>query len=538
MKKNWWNSLRTKIIAWSFVPTVIILSAAAWFTFFSYQEVLGDLAMKQDWAIVQTKTEQANQALSSLINSHLRQIVLNIDTHPELPIDVRAQNILEQAQGLEDFDGGVYFLDQDGKVYKTHPERTELLGQDWSDSPQYRYIRDTPPGISPITDIKTLGPTLGEGICIIYPMHNLKKEMNGAGYYCFKVNTSGKNILYTTFNNLSLGQNVFFLDGNQRIVFSPDPSQIGRDLSKEADIQQLINGQGPSIHFRQEAEDKVVTFIPFNSAKDDKFRWNLISEQSWTDIMQPSLPYRQFLSVLLALGVIVPVLVTLYGVRHITDPIQELIRASKEATAGQFKNRIEVKTGDEIETLADQFNMMLAELDNSYSSLEKKVADRTRELAILNSIISVAVHSLDIEEILESALKDTVEQMGFDAGAAFRFHADPASLVLVSQRGLEPDAANDLIKQYASTSHSLPVTPREVTPIAADGIEDAEIAGALSRLGLKQLVYIPLSSMQDRELGFFILAKRDAGQTDCRRGLFVKLHWQADRRRHGECPFI
>ena len=63
MKKNWWNSLRTKIIAWSFVPTVIILSAVAWFTFYSYQKVIGDLAIKQDWAIVQSKTQPLFQCI-------------------------------------------------------------------------------------------------------------------------------------------------------------------------------------------------------------------------------------------------------------------------------------------------------------------------------------------------------------------------------------------------------------------------------------------------------------------------------------------
>ena len=80
------------------------------------------------------------------------------------------------------------------------------------------------------------------------------------------------------------------------------------------------------------------------------------------------------------------------------DELDELLRREE---LRQFKQRIEVKTGDEIETLADQFNLMSAELDDSYSTLEKKVADRTRELAIMNSIISVAGHSLDIEEILE-----------------------------------------------------------------------------------------------------------------------------------------
>ena len=69
MKKNWWSSLRIKIIAWSFVPTVIILSAVAWFTFYSYQKVLGDLAIKQDWAIVQYKSGPGQPgAVRNLIN--------------------------------------------------------------------------------------------------------------------------------------------------------------------------------------------------------------------------------------------------------------------------------------------------------------------------------------------------------------------------------------------------------------------------------------------------------------------------------------
>jgi hypothetical protein len=32
-----------------FMPTLITFSAVAWFTFYSYQMVIGDLAIKQDW---------------------------------------------------------------------------------------------------------------------------------------------------------------------------------------------------------------------------------------------------------------------------------------------------------------------------------------------------------------------------------------------------------------------------------------------------------------------------------------------------------
>ena len=39
-----------------------------------------------------------------------------------------------------------------------------------------------------------------------------------------------------------------------------------------------------------------------------------------------------------------------------------------------------MKTGDELEGLADQFNRMAAQLHESYATLEQKVEDRTREL--------------------------------------------------------------------------------------------------------------------------------------------------------------
>jgi len=80
------------------------------------------------------------------------------------------------------------------------------------------------------------------------------------------------------------------------------------------------------------------------------------------------------------------------------------------------------------------------------------VADRTRELAMMNSILSVASRSLDIQEILEDSLKITVEQMGFEMGAAFMHLSDPATPVLISQRGFEGVPLLDLIKLTRSTA--------------------------------------------------------------------------------------
>jgi nitrate/nitrite-specific signal transduction histidine kinase len=510
MKKNWWRSLQVKIIAWSFVPTVIILSAVAWFTFYSYQKVIGDLAIKQDREIVQEKAGQAITALVNLLNPILNPILLEIDIRHEESLEVRAENILNQAKTLEIFDGGIYFLDQQGKVFKTQPEQPELIGQDWSDNPQFRHLQEYT-NAAGFTDLRSIGPSGKKIVCSAMAMIGQKGEMVGAVYFCFTIYPATQNTYYQTLNNLNLGSNVYILDGKQHIIYSPDPSEMGKDLSGEPYLQQLLQGQSTSGRYRIGTEDMVASYIRASSVPE-LMGWIVLKEQSWAEIMQPTLAYQQLLLILLALGVIVPVLVTAYGVRHITNPIQKLIHATEQVTAGQFKHRIEVKTGDEIETLADQFNLMSEKLDESYSSLEKKVTDRTRELAIMNSIISVASHSLDIQEILEDALNKTVEQMGFEAGAAFKLESDPISTLLLARRGFEPAVAIDLVSSYAITSQVNTADHQStVTIFEIKDLQDEKLRSQLAQSSFQMLVYVPLST-KGRQLGFFILGKRELDQ--------------------------
>jgi nitrate/nitrite-specific signal transduction histidine kinase len=505
MKKNWWSSLRVKIIAWSFVPTVIILSAVAWFTFYSYQRVLADLAIKQDWAIVQSKAMQASLAMSNLVNPIVIPVILDIDIRKEEPIEVRAQNILDQAKYLDIFDGGVYFLDQQGKVFKTQPEQPDLLGQDWSGTPELRFIKANP-GRGAFTDLRSVGSSGQEIICLAQSMNDQQGEFVGAYYLCFTVYPPTQNSYYATLTRLELGPDVFIIDGNQRIIYSPEPSQLGKDLSKEAYIQELLQGQSMSIRFRKGAEDVVISYNPVDGVVSDRSRWIIIKEQSWAKISQPTLPYRQLLLVLLALGVVVPVLVTAYGVRHITEPIQKLIRASEQVTAGQFGHRTEVKTGDEIETLAEQFNLMSAELDDSYSLLEKKVAERTHELATLNAITARVSSSLNLNEIMADALERIMELTGMEHGIAYRIaggeggaantgtYAEEAHLRVIAFRGLPPTFA-ELGDRLPLRQSAAGVAGRRGEPVIwtlAELPTESTIRERIATLGVEQVIAIPL----------------------------------------------
>jgi nitrate/nitrite-specific signal transduction histidine kinase len=504
-KQSWWRGLRLKIVAWSFVPTVIILSAVAWFTFYSYQRVVGDLAIKQDWAVLQSKTQPVYNAIVDLTNPVVIPIILSIDIKPERPIADRAQNIIDKAKNLDVFDGGVYFLDQQGKIYRSWPNEPELLGQDWSGTPQYLFMQSHP-GKGAEHDLIDVGTTGKKILCTSISMNGPQGEFVGAVSYCFTIYPVTQNAYYKALQRLNISPNITLVDGKSRVMYSFDLSQIGEVFSGAASLQQLQQTQTMSGRFQTGKEDVLVTYTPVYAFTSNYVTWNLVKVESWSDVMQLTLPYRQLLLVLLALGVLVPVVVTAYGVRHITEPIQKLIRASEQVTAGQFKHRIEVKTGDEIETLANQFNVMSAELDDSYASLEKKVAERTQELATLNAIAARVSSSLNLNEIMADALERIMELTGMEHGIAYRIvrgagsavntgaDAEEAHLRVMAFRGLPPTFA-DLGDKLPLGQSAAGVAGRRGEPVIwtlAELPTDSALKARLVTLGAEQVVAIPL----------------------------------------------
>ena len=78
--------------------------------------------------------------------------------------------------------------------------------------------------------------------------------------------------------------------------------------------------------------------------------------------------------------------------------------------AGDLNQRIDVRTGDELQQLAEQFNKMAGELKESYAGLERKVEERTGELT-------------ENARAADRDLRDPARDQRLDDGVATRFDA-------------------------------------------------------------------------------------------------------------------
>ncbi|HQF69963.1 MAG TPA: GAF domain-containing protein, partial [Promineifilum sp.] len=157
-------------------------------------------------------------------------------------------------------------------------------------------------------------------------------------------------------------------------------------------------------------------------------------------LMTPLRRYAAGLSLLLLLGIIVPALVVAGGMQRITRPINALVEAARQVARGDFGRTVSAPTGDEIETLAEQFNHMSAELQSSYAQLEQRVADRTRELQTVLEISRQVASTLDLSPLLTQILDRLRAVVDFRFARLFIMEGDTP--VLLEERGEDVDLAD------------------------------------------------------------------------------------------------
>ncbi|MBN2553504.1 MAG: PAS domain-containing protein, partial [Spirochaetales bacterium] len=151
-----------------------------------------------------------------------------------------------------------------------------------------------------------------------------------------------------------------------------------------------------------------------------------------------------------------------------------------------------------------------AELEQAYETLERRVRERTRELAVLNSLAAVVSRSLDLGEIMESALGKTMEAAGMEAGAAYILAEPDGFLVLTAHRGLSERFVSSTARLSldVALAGKQPSTEKPIIwPMAS--YPEGELKSLIMQEGLELVVGVPVTA-KGRLLGSLIISTRTA----------------------------
>ena len=156
--------------------------------------------------------------------------------------------------------------------------------------------------------------------------------------------------------------------------------------------------------------------------------------------------------------------------RGMVRPIRTLDDGARRIGEGDLDQQIVVRTGDELEGLADQFNRMTGQLRESYAGLEHKVEERTQALtnsleqqtAISEILRVISSSPTDVQPVLDAV----AERAAHLCGAPF------ARVFLVDGATLRPAASYEL--ESGRGPESILPTPLARSVISGRAVLDRE----------------------------------------------------------------
>jgi signal transduction histidine kinase/DNA-binding response OmpR family regulator len=319
----------------------------------------------------------------------------------------------------------------------------------------------------------------------------------------------------------------YVVDAHGKLIGHPDLRQVlnGRDLSALPQVRAALADRAGV----RDTANMVTTATGIDGGEVLTAHapiatpgWVVFIEQPLAEAFAPLQATILRGAVVLGLGLVAAILASVLLARGMVAPIRKLRAGAARIGSGDLAHRIEVRTGDELEALGEEFNRTAARLEESHRDLERKVATRTEELsrsvAELQALgdVGQAVNStLDLETVLATIVTHAVRLSHADAGTIYVYDASEEVFVPQANYGLSEDLVGALrdsrirlgdtvVGRCAAERHPVQIADLERT-------QQYRLYDLLRGGGFRALIGIPLLR-EDRVLGALVIRRRDAGE--------------------------
>src|SRR5215475_7116815 len=247
----------------------------------------------------------------------------------------------------------------------------------------------------------------------------------------------------------------YVIDAQGRLIAHPDISLVLRntDMTRLPQVRAARGG----VSEMADAEDMRGRRVLTASAPIAPLDWLVFVEMPVDEAYAPLYDSIKRSSVLLLAALALALFAGLFLARKMIVPIQALRAGAARIGGGDLGQRISIKTGDELEALADQFNDMAGRLQESYADLEKKVELRTHELS---ESLEQQTATADVLRVISSspgALEPVFKTMLANAMRICR--ADFGHLLLCDGGEFRAGALHDVPPAYAEMWRRGPIRP-------------------------------------------------------------------------------
>jgi len=316
-----------------------------------------------------------------------------------------------------------------------------------------------------------------------------------------------------------VGKNTFAYVINQKgkvLASSARGPDVGSDLSKLPQVAALMAPDGQPLTSGTDVDGHLVLTA---SATVPKLGSIVFFEQPTSQALAPIRDQLVRGALLIGLGLIIAILAGTMLARRMLIPIEALRDGARRLGAGDFSQRIDVHTKDELEELADQFNSMAGQLGQTYADLEAKVVERTRDLAqsigelkVLEEVGRAVSSSLDLNAVLPTVAARALEITHADAVLIYGYDAAKRQFNLVEADGIDKsvEGQHRAIDEEGSMLGHAAAKGEPVAIADLSTVADHVLRNIAVEAGFHAVLVAPLVDQQG-VLGALVVLRRAAG---------------------------
>ncbi|MET3912891.1 class 3 adenylate cyclase/HAMP domain-containing protein [Bradyrhizobium sp. S3.3.6] len=309
----------------------------------------------------------------------------------------------------------------------------------------------------------------------------------------------------------------YVVDARGRVLAASSKGpDVGKDLSKLPQVAAAIApGRAPDTSgtdFNGHSVLSAASTVP-------KLGWSVLFEQPTAQALTPIRDQLVRIALLIGMGLLVAILAGTLLARRMIIPITALRDGAHKLGEGDFSHRIDVHTSDELEELAGQFNRMAGQLQETYTDLETKVEERTRDLAqsinelkVLEEVGRAVASSLDLNAVLPTIAARALEISHADAVLIYGYDAEQHRFNLVEADGIDKSAEGDHVT-IEEGENILSEAAARGEPIAIADLDHAAqqpLRDVAVNAGFHSVLVVPLIDQQGT-LGSLVVLRRGSG---------------------------
>lgn len=224
-------------------------------------------------------------------------------------------------------------------------------------------------------------------------------------------------------------------------------------------------------HSEKDNSDLLVTIYRANILNDSNKSVEFLIFSSLNAATSLSDNIKEVLIIIGLSGIVLSLILTLLFTSKLRRQITELGEATEKTKRGDFKNKIKIRSTDEIGKLGEAFNLMLDELEKNQKAKNE-----------YSEFISLINQNPTLSEITDAALKKIVGTCHFTTGALFTVEDD--TLQLRSSHGINPEQINinkniSFYKPVIERKETLEINSSDLLPVVETGIFKIEIKNLL-----------------------------------------------------------